>query len=300
MSHRSIHDYFDEDFLARLQGLHLIAKRLKGASPAAGRRGPRTLGDGLEFADHRAYSPGDDVRFLDWPYYARMEKLLLRLFHEHSESDVAILLDASGSMAPERGGRKFHHARRIAAAMAYVAMGGGRRVVIQPFGQELGKSMRCGRDRAKIHAVLEFLTGLSPAGPTDLRQCARRFDARTHDVGTVLLISDLLDSDESLSDALSLLANKKRQVVVLHVYSPGEADPPLGGSVRLRDAETGREMSLHITAALRRSYRRRWGDFCDRMEKTSRMHRAIYISAGSDLGFEKLILQTLRRSGVLN
>ncbi len=299
VSHRNIHDYFDDEFLARLRGLHLIAKRL-AASPAGNRGRSRALGDGLEFADHRAYSPGDDVRFIDWPYYARMEKLLLRLFHEHSESGVAILLDTSGSMAPGGEGRKFHHARRIAAVMAYVAMGSGRRVVLQQFGPEEGGSMRCGRDRTRIPAVLSFLTDLSPGGGTDLRQCARRFDARAHGVGVVLLISDLLDSDESLSDALSLLGRKRRQVVVFHVYSPDESDPPLGGAVRVRDAETGREISLHVTAQLRRSYRRRWRNFCDRVEKTSRLHGAIYVSAGSDLPFEKLILQTLRRSGVLS
>lgn len=299
VSHRSLHDYFDDEFLARLRGLYLVAKR-GGASPAGNRGRSCALGDGLEFGDYRAYAPGDDVRFLDWPYYARMEKLLVRLFCEHSESDVAILLDTSGSMSPARKNQKFHHARRIAAVMAYVAMGSGRCVVLQQFGREGSGSMRCGRDRTRIPAVLSFLTDLSPTGGTDLRQCARRFAARTHGVGVVLLISDLLDSDESLSDALSLLGRKRRQVVVLHVHSPGESDPPVGGAVRLRDAETGREISLHVTAQLRRSYRRRWRDFCDRVEKTSHLHGAIYVSAGSDLPFEKLILQTLRRSGVLS
>ncbi|RPI63335.1 MAG: DUF58 domain-containing protein, partial [Planctomycetaceae bacterium] len=83
MTKRSRHAFVDERFLARLERLALIAKRL--AAQGVGPRRSRRLGDGLEFADHRDYSPGDDPRFIDWPYYARMEKLLLRLFHEHGE-----------------------------------------------------------------------------------------------------------------------------------------------------------------------------------------------------------------------
>ena len=90
---------FDKQFLARLQQLHLIAKRLT-ARGAGGARRSRRIGDGLEFADHRSYEAGDDIRFIDWPYYARMEKLLLRLFHQRNEADVIILLDVSASMAP--------------------------------------------------------------------------------------------------------------------------------------------------------------------------------------------------------
>src|SRR5512140_2366958 len=93
------YSFCDEDFLARLERLHLVAKHVASRWSAGQRRSHR-MGDGLEFADHRDYAGGDDIRFIDWPFYARMEKLLLRLFHEHSESDVAIMLDASGSMSP--------------------------------------------------------------------------------------------------------------------------------------------------------------------------------------------------------
>ena len=132
MAKRNRHEFFDEGFLARLERLHLAGKHV-AARERGGSRRSRRVGDGLEFADHRAYAPGDDVRFIDWPYYARMEKLLLRLFHEHSESEVGILLDASGSMAPAGSREKFHYALRAAAALTFVAMGGLERVVIVPF-----------------------------------------------------------------------------------------------------------------------------------------------------------------------
>ena len=128
---------FGDEFLRRLQRLGLIAKRIRAVSAGPGQRRSRRLGDGLEFADHRAYAPGDDIRFLDWPYYARMERLLLRLFHEHSEGAVSLLLDSSASM--QLGELcKFDYARRTAAALAYVAMASLDRVRVLPFAETLG------------------------------------------------------------------------------------------------------------------------------------------------------------------
>ena len=116
-------ELFDDEFLRRLQRLGLLAKRINAAAPAAGqRRGPR-LGDGLEFADHRAYAPGDDLRFLDWHYYARMEKFLLRLFHEQAEGSVTLMLDCSASMGLGAEAPKFDYARRMTAALAYEETG---------------------------------------------------------------------------------------------------------------------------------------------------------------------------------
>lgn len=92
---------FDGDFLSRLERLHLLISKMS-RSGTAGQHRSHWLGDGLEFADHRDYSSGDDLRFIDWSCYARLEKLLVRLFHRHSENDLAILLDVSASMAPRR------------------------------------------------------------------------------------------------------------------------------------------------------------------------------------------------------
>ncbi len=185
-------DIFDADFLALLERLHLLAKRI-ASGPAAGQRRSRRIGDGLEFADHRDYAPGDDIRFLNWPYYARMEKLLLRLFHQHSDQAVFVLLDCSASMAS-----KFHYALRTAAALTYVAMGGLERVVLQPFSDDLAVPFRTGRNRAQILPVLDYLTALAPSGRTDLAHCANRLAAAPDCGGTLLVISDLLDCGDQL------------------------------------------------------------------------------------------------------
>jgi uncharacterized protein (DUF58 family) len=292
------YEFFDEGFLSRLERLHLAGKHAR-ARRRPGRRRSRRVGDGLEFADHRAYVPGDDARFIDWPYYARMERLLLRLFHEHSESDVGVLLDVSASMAPGGSREKFNYARRCAAALAYLAMGNLEWVRLMPFADRLLPAFRTGRSRREIFALLDFLAGLVPGGLTDLGVCARRLAAEAGDLGALLVVSDLLDCQDALADALARLRATTEQVVVLHVYSPADAAPELGGPVLLEQAESRRRRPVEATDDLLAAYRRAWRAFRTACERTCLGRGVTYVAVPTDRSFERLVLTTLRRAGVL-
>ena len=289
---------FDEEFLRRLQRLGLLAKRFSAGAGSAGQRRGRRLGDGLEFADHRAYAPGDDIRFLDWPYYARMEQLLLRLFHEHSEGLVSILLDASGSMALGEF-CKFDYARRTAAALAYVAMVGLDRVRLLPFAESLGEGFSTGRDRGRILRVLEFLEGLRAAGPTRLGRAVEHYLRRSGETGTVMLVTDAIDTEDDLADVLALLRGRGEEVILVHLADRADSAPELVGPAQLRAAETGRTMAVNATDAVLLSYRRRWGEFVRAVEKTCLARAAVYVQAPTSAPFERLVLETLQRAGVL-
>lgn len=290
---------FDEGFLVRLERLHLIAKRLAFRA-SAGTRRSRRLGDGLEFADHRDYAVGDDIRFIDWSYYARMEKLLVRLFHQRSEADVAILVDVSASMAPGGGVGKFDQALRTAAALAYVAMGSLDRVSVVPFAEDLHEAMRTGRNRGRIVTVLDFLAALTPAGRTGLAACAQRFARTFEGGGTVVVISDFVDCRDQLPTAMSHLGQGGWDVSAVHLYDPSDAAVQLTGTILLRDAETDSEITVQITDELRRSYRRRWEQFLADCEGACVSRGAKYVASASDVPFEQLVLNTLRRAGVLS
>jgi uncharacterized protein (DUF58 family) len=304
---------FDADFLARLERLHLIAKRMSDGSTGGTRRS-RRLGDGLEFADHRDYAPGDDTRFIDWPYYARMEKLLIRLFHEHSESTVVVAMDCSGSMAPGGNRSKFDYARRTAAALTYVAMGALDRVALSAFGGDMdaGDPYQAGRNRGRIIGVLDYLRQLRPGGLTDLVGGVRSLSQLAHGrkgggtAGAVLLISDLLDCDKELDSALKQIrisdAGGGRDVSVIHLFSPedsGRGDLATG-SVLLEHAETDKRMPLRLTNEVLEAYRGKWAEFQDRCRRTCLSRQAAYIGACTDMPFEQLILATLKRAGVLS
>lgn len=297
MARQSLQPFFDEPFLRRLQQLHLIAKQLAWRHSPGPRRS-RRVGDGLEFADHRSYAPGDDIRFVDWPYFARMERLLLRLFHEHSESDVAILLDCSASMGGS-GSHKFNYARRAAAALAYVAMGSMERVILAPFGETLGTALHTGRNRGQIFRVMDFLGQCRPEGKTSLGRCVDRFARLYPSAGTAIVLSDLLDSADALDDSLARLTLGGRDVNVLHVFSPHDALPDLDGAVLLEQAETREHLDVNVTGELLASYRRCWGDFQHDCRHACISHGATYVPADTSMPFDRLILQSLRQAGVL-
>ncbi len=308
---QDVDDCFNDykKFLARLEGVHLLAKgKAAGLAGVSSRHG-KGLGDGLEFADHRAFVAGDDIRFIDWPYYARMEKLLLRLFHEHSESDVMILLDSSASMVAGLGqadGReKFKSALRLTAALAFVTMGSGRCVSIQPFADALLKTpIRTGRRREKILDVMKYLVAIRPGGRTNLLDCVRSLirQGSLNRVGAVLLISDLQDCTDNLPDALARLtgAGNQRQVIVLHTFSKAEQEPEPIGPVRLHDSETGQDVEINFTPEICEEYHKRWLEFQTGLEKSCISCGATYVPARTDLPLETLILRTLRQAGVVS
>ncbi|MHC4984247.1 MAG: DUF58 domain-containing protein, partial [Planctomycetota bacterium] len=255
--------------------------------------------------DHRDYVRGDDIRFIDWSYYARMERLLLRMFHEHSEADVVILLDTSASMAAGGRREKFDYARRAAAALAYVAMGSLERVVIQPFSDSLGEPMRSGRSRLQVLAVLDFLAGLAPGGRTALGDCAARLAAGqarqpgASSAGTVVVISDLMDCGDDLADAMARLSSGGCDVTALHVYSAADESPSLSGPVLLRQAETQERMAFNVTDDLLEAYRRRFAEFRAACQRACLSRGATYAAAPTYVPFEQLVLHTLKRAGVL-
>jgi len=294
----SDHDLFDEEFLRRLQRLGLLAKRMAAAPSAGGRRRSRSLGDGLEFADHRPYAPGDDIRFLDWPYYARMERLLLRLFHEHSEGAVSLLIDASASMSAGVV-RKFDYARRTAAALAYVAMVSLDRVRLLPFAESLGQGLRTGRNSGQILTVLDFLSEMPCAGRTRLGHAVDEIVGGGGQTGTVIVLTDAMDLGEDLSPALAVLRARGDEVILLHIADEFDASPPLAGAVQLEGLEADGRMTVHVTDAVLEEYRRQWDRFAAGVERTCLSRGAGYLRAPTSAPFEKLVLQTLQKAGVV-
>jgi len=289
---------FDDAFFQRLQRLRAIARRTVGGR-SAGRHHSTQLGDGLEFADHRPYAAGDDVRFIDWPYYARMEKLLLRLFHLHRESQVAILLDVSASMAPGGDLTPFHAALRATAALAYVAMTGLDQVTIHPFAGELLPPHRTARNSEQILPVLEYLADLAASGVTHLARCTESFTRRQNRPAGVFLISDLLDCSQQLDAALAILRRRPADLAVLHVFSQAQASPTDTGPLLLRDAETHQPMSVDVTDELLAAYRHRWKVLQAGCESICAARGVPYVAAAAEQPFDRLVLITMQNSRVL-
>jgi uncharacterized protein (DUF58 family) len=291
-------ELFDESFLKRLEQLHLLSRRWSGGK-SPGQIRSRHLGDGLEFADHRHYAAGDDIRFVDWPYFARMERLLLRLFHQHSEAEVVVLLDVSASMAGGAGTDRFGWALQAAAALAYAAQAGSGRVTVAPFAEELLPPRRCGTDRAGLVGLLSWLAELSPGGATRLEHCCKALAAAGGRGRNVLLLSDLLGSQDRIEASLGHLLAAGCDIAVVHVQSPVGMEPPAGGEVVLRDSESGQRLAVSLGTEILEAYRERFEAFCGRCRRLCQARGVSYVPARTDRGVDELVLLILRRSGVL-
>jgi uncharacterized protein (DUF58 family) len=287
---------FDSDFLRTLEWLNLIARQLVQGRRQALRQSVKK-GASIEFRDFREYSPGDDPRTVDWMAYARLGQLYVKLFRQEEELDLWILLDRSGSMKfgePD----KFDHARRIAAALAYIGMANMDSASVVPFDAELRAGPERMRGKGQIFRALDFLSALETSGRTDLEKTVQMFISRVRRPGLVVVLSDFYGLDRSRA-ALDRLRFLKHQVHVMQLVCPWERDPPLRGELRLIDAESSGHEDLTITDSMLRRYKAAFTDFSDRLRRYSMQYSIGYDQAHTDVAFDQFLKQVLQRGRLL-
>src|SRR5271163_2914765 len=161
----------DPKFLTQLEQLELVTKKIF-LGRLKGERRSKRKGQSVEFADYRNYVVGDDLRFLDWNLYARLDRLFLRLFMEEEDLHFYLLLDNSLSMdfgTPT----KLHYAKQLAAALGFIGLVNLDRVVIEAFNDRLTQSMPALRGRRSLWRLVDFLNKLQPAGPSNMAKALR-------------------------------------------------------------------------------------------------------------------------------
>jgi uncharacterized protein (DUF58 family) len=285
---------FEDDFLKKLEYLHVVSKRAFAGQNRADRLA-RKRGRGLEFADHRGYSAGDDFRHIDWKAYKRLGRLLLRLFDEEQDLPIYLFIDASQSM---REPAKFDQARRIAAALCYIGLAHLDRVTLLPFDISLGDETQPGRGKGRIFRVFELLERMETHGATDLREVFTAFGSRTRQQGLAVVISDFLDP-EGFERGLKLLASMGHDVFVVHIASAADRDPGAMGEVRFVDAETGQLRDVDVTPALARAYGEVWNAHAEELEHFCGRYNLGYVRADAEAPFDDIILKTFRKGRFL-
>ncbi|MBW3598365.1 MAG: DUF58 domain-containing protein [Planctomycetes bacterium] len=288
---------FDSDFLKKLEYLSLVSKRVFRGQLLAQRR-TMQLGGGIEFADHREYTPGDDFRYLDWNVYARLGDLLLKRFQEEEDLHVYILLDASRSMSFGEPA-KFDFARQVAAALAYIALADLDRVSVTAFAGDVIDAFPLTRGKQRILSLLHFLERLTPQGEaTDLARITSGFVQRSRRTGLAIVISDLFDP-AGFERGLNILRHHRYEPHVVHVYDRSEAEPDLLGDVELWDVETRTPRKVTITERNLRQYRRIFSEFMQSVETYCRAYGLGCTRASTEVPFDQLVLQMMRAAGAV-
>ena len=293
---------FDSAFLAKLEQLHLLARRLFRGEQRAERRS-RQLGSSLEFADYREYSEGDELRAIDWPAYARLERLFVKLYEQEQDLAVCFLVDVSASMRWQPEGRtgltKFDTARRITAALAYIALANLDRVSVHFFADGVVSELGVMRGKAQFHSVLDFLRVPPPkAGPTNLLTSARTFSQRQKRGGIVFVLSDFFDP-AGYEEPLAMLQHGQFEVNTIQILDPAELDPTATGDLRLLESETGASLEVTANDAVLARYREEFTAYNAALESFCRKRAIGHAMVTCDLPFEDVVLKTLRDGAIL-
>ena len=286
----------DEGFLAKIEQLTLVSRKVI-MGKIHGERLTRKRGASVEFADYRQYVPGDDLRMIDWNIFGRLERLFLKLFLEEEDLHVYILIDTSASMrfgSPS----KLYYAKKAAAALGYIALANYDRVVMGRFTAGAPQMLPALRGKRNVMRVLDFLAKSTAEGATDTPSSLKSFAVTHRSKGIAILISDLLDKNGHEA-ALKFLMAGAHDVFVIQVLAPEEMNPELKGDLTLVDAEDDDETDVTISAPLVKRYKETLAAFVGSVKDYCTKRGMTHILAPTTLPMETLILDFLRKRGVV-
>ena len=237
--------FLDPGVLAGISSLDLLAKTVVDGFVAGLHRSP-DFGFSQEFAEYRAYSPGDDLRHVDWNLFARTERCYLKRYRGETSSQVTVLLDASNSMQYTSGPpSKMDYARFIAASLFYLAIRNQRDAAgLIVFDDEVRDYIRPSTRQGQLMRLLAGLERAEPHARTDYGKPLRHFQALLHRRGIVVVISDFYEEPETIVRIIEPLRFHGNDVVLFHVLDPQEIRPELKGPAILVDLETDRQMEV--------------------------------------------------------
>lgn len=278
--------------LPRLHRLRLALPHRVSRHPG-GDHLSRSKGRSMEFAEHRDYSPGDDLRHLDWNVMARHEKLVVKQYQAELEQTVTILIDQSLSM----GEPKALLARQLAAALAVVGLAGNDRVGAGVLGQDSLYHPPL-RGSAMAHRLLRFLEPLQTAGRCDLDASLERFSRRQGKPGQIVVISDFLEPGGGLA-GLSRLLYARNRITLIQLLAPEELDPEWRGDFRLKDVETLEFNEITMSSRVLQQYKAALQAHNDALYDWSTRYGCRYHMLSSDTSVERAITHELRQAGVV-
>ena len=290
---------FDSDFLRKLEYLSLVSRRLFRGQLLAQKRS-RQLGGGVEFADHRDYVFGDDLRYLDWNLFARLGSRLVKRFEEEEDLHVYFFLDCSRSMEAGEKVRKFDYARQVVAALAYIALSDLDRISVVLFSDRVQSVFPLIRGKQHILSLLRFLEQSKTAdAETDLAAAVTGFLHRKQHTGLAVVVSDLYDP-QGFEVGLDALRYRGYEPNVVQLHDPAEASPSLLGDLQLVDIENGTTRDVTISENVLARYKKKFAEFLDSVRDYCTKNGVGCTVASTAVPFDTLILRMMRQAGAIS
>ena len=296
---RTVDELLDSRLMAHLDRLDVVSKKIFSGK-IHGERRSRCRGQSVEFADFRNYTHGDDLRFVDWNIYARLDRLFLKMFLEEEDLSLVIAIDASASMdfgTPN----KMQYARRLAMALGYIGLVNNNRVSLFSFSDDRIERLTGLRGRRRTREMGQWLLNLQPLGVGDFTAACRAVALGGQGRGVLLLISDFLFSD-GFEKGLRSVAGRGFDVYALQLLAPEEIDPArhgVLGDLRLVDSESAAEVEVTASSAVVQQYRERLDAHVASLREYCVRRSIAHQVVETSLQLETLLVDYLRRRGLL-
>jgi uncharacterized protein (DUF58 family) len=277
--------------LDRLARLRLNASR-RFTNRARGEHLAAKGGTSTEFCDFRDYAPGDDVRFVDWNIFARINRPYLKQFHMEEEMHIALLVDASTSMTFQG---KFELARQIAAAIGVLGLRGSEKVSAAVLGGA-PRMLRPCSGRSSQRKLFAFLEGIESGGDVPVDVAIEGFLRHHSGRGVAIVLSDFLTTGD-LRRAFNLLSSAGLEIFALQILCPAELSPEISGDFRLVDCENESTLDISNAGDLLALYHEYRDALEAQLSGLCAKRKGRFLSTSSAEPFERLFFETMRRKG---
>jgi uncharacterized protein (DUF58 family) len=284
------------ELLTKLEAMELVSRKIFRGRMKGERRSKRK-GQSVEFADFRNYVPGDDLRFIDWNMFARLDKLFLKLFLEEEDLHFYAAIDVSQSMNFGQP-TKLEYAKQLAAALGYIGLCRADRVRIEPLDGYPSSSAPVLRGRKALWQMIQYLEGIQPGNNCTLTQGIKSFCIRNKGKGILLIISDLMDKN-GYQEALKYLVARDLDVYLVHVLSQEELDPALAGDLKLVDCEDRDIAEISVSQRLIDRYRRTVATFIEQAREFCSRRGIVYTMTSTERSVDRLVSHYLRQRGMV-
>lgn len=314
---KSIEDLLTPALIAKISQLDYTSKKIF-AGKLRGERRSKKRGESVEFADHRPYVSGDDLRHIDWNIFGRLDRLFLKLFLEEEDLALHIVLDCSAS-ADCGQPHKFLFMQQLTMALGYIGLVNLNRVTVSAMGGvietgaegENGEVRRASsslsairdlRGRRRVHDLARYLCTLRPEGVVPFTEACRRIALTRRGKGVMVVLSDFFIK-EGYETGLRMLLGRGYDLFLIQCLSPQEVDPTgpngLAGDLRLRDVEDADVAEVTISAPLLKRYKANLAAYCDQLKEFAARREISLLTVRTDTPLDTLILDYLRKRGLL-
>ena len=279
--------YLEPAILASLEGLQLRARRIVEGYVSGVHRSPYH-GFSIEFAEHREYAPGDDLRYLDWKVFGRTDKFYLKQYEEETNLVCRLLLDTSQSMMYQSPGApmsKLEYAQCITAALCYMILQQQDSAGLVTFDREVRALVRPSSNPSHLNQLLHVMEDARPERKTDtgpiFHGLAERFKKR----GLVVILSDLFDDVDSMMAGLKHFRHRRHDVILFHILDPAEVEFPFRQTTLFHGLEELPDVLVE-PRGLRKAYLKEFDRYVRRLKRGCREHHVDYVQMRSDQSFE--------------